>query len=217
MDLYLNTVSDLLWKYLNTLMAIEEFKDFRLVGGTSLSLQLGHRESIDIDLFTDVDYGSLDFVHLEQVLKEICPYVDSPFKGEIGFGKSFFIGEDENNAVKLDIYYTDPFVFPILEVDGIRFASTHEVAAMKFEVIVNGGRKKDFWDVHELLETFTLEDMLDFYIQRNPYGASKEEALKACLNFSIADDDLLPNCYKSKEWEFIKLDFEEEVKALLES
>jgi hypothetical protein len=51
MKLYLNTVSDHLWNALNKLMVYTAFDTFRLVGGTSLSLQLGHRESIDIDLF----------------------------------------------------------------------------------------------------------------------------------------------------------------------
>lgn len=60
MNLFRDTVSDLLWKSLLELMCIAEFDSFRLVGGTSLSLQLGHRESIDIDLFTDVGYGSID-------------------------------------------------------------------------------------------------------------------------------------------------------------
>lgn len=66
MKLYLHTVSELLWKSLIQIMTIEEFNSFRLVGGTSLSLQLGHRESIDIDLFTDAQYGSLDFDKLEK-------------------------------------------------------------------------------------------------------------------------------------------------------
>lgn len=67
MKLYLNTVSDLLWNSLKQLMSIKEFDSFRIVGGTSLSLQLGHRESVDIDLFTDAEYGSLDFNKLEEV------------------------------------------------------------------------------------------------------------------------------------------------------
>jgi hypothetical protein len=46
---------------LNDIIAEQIFNPFRLVGGTSLSLQLGHRMSIDIDLFTDADYGSIDF------------------------------------------------------------------------------------------------------------------------------------------------------------
>ncbi|REG87872.1 nucleotidyl transferase AbiEii/AbiGii toxin family protein [Winogradskyella sediminis] len=216
MPLYLNTVSDLLWESLNTLMTIEEFNSFRLVGGTSLSLQQGHRESIDIDLFTDAEYGSIDFNRLEEILNDVFPYVVTSSVGEVVFGRSYFVGEDENNALKLDIYYTDPFVFPLLEEGNIRLASNEEIAAMKFEVIANGGRKKDFWDIHELLDVFTLEQMLDFYEQRNPYGATTEELLTQCIDFSLAEDDLIPNCYKDKVWELIKLDIEEQVQNLTE-
>ncbi len=49
MNFYKNTVSDLLWETLVTLMSYEELNSFRLVGGTSLSLLLGHRVSVDID------------------------------------------------------------------------------------------------------------------------------------------------------------------------
>ena len=216
MPLHLNTVSDLLWESLNTLMTIEEFNSFRLVGGTSLSLQQGHRESIDIDLFTDAEYGSIDFNRLEEILNDVFPYVVTSSVGEVVFGRSYFVGEDENNALKLDIYYTDPFVFPLLEEGNIRLAANEEIAAMKFEVIANGGRKKDFWDIHELLDVFTLEQMLDFYEQRNPYGATREELLVQCIDFSLAEDDLTPNCYKDKVWELIKLDIEEQVQNLTE-
>jgi nucleotidyltransferase AbiEii toxin of type IV toxin-antitoxin system len=53
--LHYNTVTPLLHKVLKQLMKAKEFEDFRLVGGTSLSLQRGHRLSVDIDLFTDSD------------------------------------------------------------------------------------------------------------------------------------------------------------------
>ena len=65
MRLHLNTVTNLLWNTLQKLMSIEEFNSFRLVGGTSLSLKLGHRESVDIDLFSDSEYGSIDFLELD--------------------------------------------------------------------------------------------------------------------------------------------------------
>jgi len=80
---------------------------------------------------------------------------------------------------------------------------------MKFEVIAQGGRKKDFWDVHELLGTFTIDQMIYFYLKRNPYGYSKDELLPQIVDFSIADDEFTPNCYKDKTWEIIKLDFED--------
>ena len=113
MELYLNTVSDLLWSSLKQLMAIEEFNSFRIVGGTSLSLQLGHRESIDIDLFTDAEYDSIDFAKLEAKLIETFPYVDTTSVDLIGMGKSYFIGNNENELVKLDLFYTEPFYFSL--------------------------------------------------------------------------------------------------------
>lgn len=207
--LHLNTVSVLLWKTLNKLMSIEEFESFRMVGGTALSLQLGHRESVDIDLFTDSEYGSVDFNKLETVLKETFPYVDTISFGDVAFGKSYFIGKDENELVKLDLFYTEPFVFPCIFEGNVRLASLEEIAAMKFEVIADGGRKKDFWDIHELLESYALEEMLGFYTERNPYGYSKNELLAQITNFSIAEDDFTPNCFRGKEWEIIKLDIEE--------
>ncbi|KAA1241446.1 nucleotidyl transferase AbiEii/AbiGii toxin family protein [Aquimarina sp. RZ0] len=212
MELYLNTVSDLLWNSLKQLMSIDEFNSFRIVGGTSLSLQIGHRESIDIDLFTDAEYGSIDFTILEAKLNETFTYVDMPLVDLVGMGKSYFIGNNENELVKLDLFYTDPFVFPCILEQNVRFSSIEEVAAMKFEVIANGGRKKDFWDIHELLETYTLDEMIDFYLKRNPYGASKDEILVKVVDFSTAENDFTPNCYKEKVWELIKLDFEESVK-----
>ena len=127
-------------------------------------------------------------------------------------GKSYFIGRNENELVKLDLFYTDPFVFPCIVEQNIRFSSIEEVVAMKFEVIAQGGRKKDFWDIHELLEKYTLNDMIDFYIKGNPYGDTKKELLNQIIDFSIAEDDFTPNCFKGKVWELIKLDFEELVK-----
>lgn len=59
--LHYNTVSPLLSEVLKSLMRANEFSDFRLVGGTALSLHLGHRMSIDIDLFTNAPYGSINF------------------------------------------------------------------------------------------------------------------------------------------------------------
>jgi len=207
-ELYLNTVSDLLWSALKQLMLIEEFNSFRIVGGTSLSLQLGHRESIDIDLFTDAEYGSIDFAVLEAKLIETFPYIDTTSVDLVGMGKSYFIGNNKNELVKLDLFHTDSFVYPCIFEQNVRFSSIEEVAAMKFEIIGNGGRKKDFWDIHELLDSYTLDEMIEFYLKRYPYGYSKDELLVNVIDFSNAEDDFTPNCYREKVWELIKIDIE---------
>jgi hypothetical protein len=67
--MYWETVSPLLREVLEEMMNESLFDSFRLVGGTALSLQLGHRKSIDIDLFTAKNYGSIDFELIDKFLK----------------------------------------------------------------------------------------------------------------------------------------------------
>lgn len=135
--LHYETVSQLLHSSLHKLMQLEEFKPFKLVGGTALSLQIGHRLSVDIDLFTDEPYGSIDFNKLESVLKTNFGYVDSLEIPIIGMGKSFFIGDSPTNAIKLDVYYTDIFNYDPLILDAIRMVAIEDIIAMKMDVIPN--------------------------------------------------------------------------------
>ena len=88
MMLYYNTVNQLLRETLDLLMKAETFKDFRLVGGTALSLQLGHRESVDIDLFSDVSYGNIDFDAIDLFLNQHFQYVDFTANIPTAMGKS---------------------------------------------------------------------------------------------------------------------------------
>jgi hypothetical protein len=153
--LHYNTVNNLLKNSLLQLMSAKEFNKFRLVGGTALSLQIGHRESIDLDLFSDVDYGTIDFKGITDYLEKKFPYVDH-LAMEPAFGKSYFIGENEENTIKLDVFYTDTFIQKPLITDSIRMASLEEIIAMKVDVVQRGGRKKDFWDLHALFDSYNL-------------------------------------------------------------
>lgn len=207
--LYYKTVNNLLKEVLLQLMAAKEFENFRLVGGTSLSLQIGHRESIDIDLFSDVEYGEIDFVAIENYLEINFKYIDHLSNIIPGMGKSYLIGEDKDNSLKLDIFYTDKFIQPIYLEDTIRMASIEEIIAMKLDVVQRGGRKKDFWDLHELFEKYTISQMLDLHEQRYPYTHDSDLIIQNFTDFSIADDEFNPICFKGKYWEFIKEDIEE--------
>ncbi len=209
--LYYNTVNKSLRESLLQLMEAEEFNGFRLVGGTSLSLQIGHRESIDIDLFSDAVYGSVDFERITAYLKANFPYV-SHLDVIPAIGKSYFIGENASNAVKLDVFYTDTFIEPPLIIDTIRMATAAEIVAMKVDVIQRGGRKKDFWDLHALFNSYTIERMLELHEQRYPYSHDKALIIENFTNFSIADDDFDPICLYGKYWEFIKDDILEVIK-----
>jgi len=212
--LYYNTVNQLLKSTLNTLMQSDVLSSFRLVGGTALSLHLGHRESIDIDLFSDVDYGTLDFDEIDKYLKSTFPYVDYLSNIAPAMGKSYTIGTNAENTVKLDVFYTDSFIQHVVVEDEIRLASIEEIIAMKFDVVQRGGRKKDFWDLHELLESYNIDDMLNLHEQRYPYTHDRNLILSNLVNFEIADNDFDPICFKGKYWEFIKADFEDIIAGL---
>jgi hypothetical protein len=69
-------------------------------------LYLGNQLSADIDLFTDADYGSIDFVAIEEFLKKNFGHVDGEFGRNPGMGKSYLIGTDVHNVIKLDLYYS---------------------------------------------------------------------------------------------------------------
>lgn len=209
-SLYWNTVLPLLARCLRQIIDAEPFAPFRLVGGTALSLQLGHRHSDDIDLFTDAPYGSIDFDLLQAWLMEHFPYVDTYAFGPAGMGKAYFIGDDENKSIKLDLYYcTDPFIRPALQIDKIRMAHIEDIIAMKVDVIHRGGRMKDFWDLHELMDTYSIDTMIALHAERYPYTHDEKQIRANFLHFERADDDLKPNCLRGKHWEVIKADFME--------
>ena len=196
------------------LMQAKEFEAFRLVGGTALSLQRGHRLSVDIDLFTDAIYGSIDFVAITSFLRNNYSYVDTSDDSNIGFGKSYFVGDDGENCIKLDIFYsTENFIDPVVIIDGIRMASVEDIIAMKIDVVSRGGRKKDFWDIHELMNDYSIIHMLALHEQRHPYIHDKGLIKANFTKFENADLDFDPVCLKGKAWEVIKLDMLDFVKA----
>jgi predicted nucleotidyltransferase component of viral defense system len=182
------------------------FNDFILVGGTALSLQLGHRRSVDIDMFTPLPYGSVDWNKILNFFFQNFTYVAHNSIFPLSFGLSVFVGQSEEDCVKVDLYYTETFVFPILCIDNVRIASIPEIIAMKLDVISRTGRKKDFWDIHALIDRYTPKEMIDIFHQRYPYNDELDISSDALLNFEKADGEWNPICLLGKHWEIIKLD-----------
>ncbi len=129
MILKYQTVSPLLKDILDALMREPLFEQFRLFGGTNLSLRYGHRYSVDIGLFSDAEYQSLDFGKLEDYLKANFPYYDCLDKSDIvSFGIGYYIGNSKDDFVKVDLMYTDPYISDVEIVDGVRMASVEDIS-----------------------------------------------------------------------------------------
>lgn len=212
--LHYNTITPLLHSILADLMSADVFKNFRLVGGTALSLHRGHRMSVDIDLFTDAEYGSVDFDAIDTFLRSNYSYVDTNNYDVIGMGKCYFIGENQLNCIKLDLFYTDKFIDKTILIDGLRLASIEEIIAMKMDVILRTGRKKDFWDIHELKDNYSISEMIALHEKRYPYTHDRNSLKQKFIDFEDADGDFEPDCLRGKYWEFIKLDLIDFIKEV---
>jgi len=133
---------------IHRLMQDAHLKEFTLVGGTALSLQVGHRMSVDIDLFNKREF---DAEMLQQYLTE--KYRAENFKTGVNSVLCFI----ENVKVDL-ISHRFPDIKPMIIEEGIRMASLEDIGAMKLNAITRDGtRFKDFVDMHVLLEHRPLE------------------------------------------------------------
>ena len=207
--LHWNTVKPILKEVLTVLMQDKVFNPFRLVGGTSLSLQIGHRMSDDIDLFTDHPYESIAFGAIDNFLRKTFKYVSDLPTGPVGMGVSYLVGHTKDDTVKIDLFYTDPFIQPVLQIGLYRLATVEEIIAMKIDIVQRKARKKDFWDLDELLEKHSIDQMIALHKQRYPHGHDEKIIRENFGDFERADEDFTPICLKGKHWELIKLDFVE--------
>lgn len=191
--LHTETVQPALLELLSKIMTDPLFNKFRLVGGTSLALQIGHRQSIDIDLFGD---------------QELEEYEISDFLSQLG--KIQVLKKSKNiliynvNGIKVDfVNYKYPWLTSVISENGFRLASKEDIGAMKLNAIAGRGSKKDFIDLYFLLHEFSLKELVAFY--RNKYQDGSEFlVLKSLSYFADADSELTPLMLKEVNWEKIK-------------
>lgn len=198
------TVVPKLMELLRKLMKVEEFSNFYLVGGTSLSLQMGHRNSIDIDLFGNQNIDSDLFI---SILSD--------------FGKTEVSKSSKNilitdvSGIKVDfVNYQYKLLDESIEMEGIRMVSKKDIAAMKLNAIAGRGSKKDFIDLYYLLNEFSLKEMLDFYLQKY-FEGSEFMVVKSLTYFEEANEQPQPQMMKNSfNWEICKQKITEEVLKL---
>lgn len=153
---------------IRSLQSDKKFKDFYLAGGTALALHLGHRESIDIDLFTTKDFD----------VNSTLEYLEQEY--------AFSLQLSAKNTLKgiIDDVFVDiishkyPIIEKPVESEGIRMLSQNDIIAMKVNAIAGDGtRIKDFIDIYFLLKHHSFSDIITYYkkkySQRNDLHAIK--------------------------------------------
>ena len=182
------SVRESLWNLLKELQQSEVFENYFLVGGTALSLQLGHRMSDDLDLFTRHDINK----------DEIFDFLNKKFNGKYQIiNIQNIILQVIINEVKVDfVKYNYELIEEVKNDDGIKYLGKKDIAAMKLMAIANrGDQAKDFVDIYYLLKEISLIDMFNYYKQK--YQQNDISPIKRSL---VYFDDVTKN-----NWLAVKL------------
>lgn len=201
--LFYKAVDNTTLELLKKLQSNKAFDNLILVGGTSLALQIGHRISIDIDLFGKID---IEKIELNNLLSS--------------YGEVVEIQQTKNiniyilNGVKTDIVnYSYPWLKQPILTEGLKLAGKEDIAAMKLSAITGRGSKKDFIDMYFLLQKFSLPEMLSFYEQKYSDG-SVFMVLRSLSYFDDAEEDVMPRMLVDVSWKKVKEKIISELKKL---
>lgn len=191
--LYYKTIDQNTLELLKKLQSLSILSEMRLVGGTSLALQIGHRKSIDIDLFGKLN---VEYAILNDELKNIGQII--PLKNSKNI-HTYLI-----NNIKVDIVnYEYDWLTEETIIDSIHLADIDDIAAMKLNAIMGRGSKKDFIDLYYILKKITFEDIFNLY-NKKYHDGSVFLVLKSMVYFNDADADEMPYMMENVSWNDIK-------------
>jgi len=202
--LHFKTIEPATLGLLKSLMELPALRETRLVGGTSLALQIGHRQSIDLDLFGNLIGEEIDLKEQIYSLGEIVIIKNIPN-----------IHIWMVNGIKVDVVrYPFPWIGEMISLDNLRLAGLKDIAAMKLAAVTGRGSKKDFIDIFFLLKRFSLKEMVQWYSEKYK-DASLFLVLKSLAYFVDADSDDEPVMVKRIVWKEIKNSIDKEVNQFI--
>ncbi|HWZ21813.1 MAG TPA: nucleotidyl transferase AbiEii/AbiGii toxin family protein [Cytophagaceae bacterium] len=182
-------------------MSIQFLNNFFLVGGTALSLQIGHRKSIDLDLFSTENFD------VQEILTCLKPDLIIQDSKKI---LQLVVQEIRVDFVSLPYSLIDKLVIE----DKIRLASINDIVAMKLKAIAGRGSKKDFYDIYYLLKRFSVKEMIMLFKEKYP-DHEVFTVYKSLLYFEDADIEPEPILFEKLEWKQVKNKISIEVKSFL--
>jgi len=120
--------------------SLKRFSEFYLGGGTALALQIGHRISVDFDLFREEEISEDLLAEVERIFsqREIRPSVNN--RNEL----TIFVDDIKITFLR----YLFPSVLELVNYEGIKLLSVEEIAVTKAYTIGRRGSYKDYVDLY---------------------------------------------------------------------
>jgi predicted nucleotidyltransferase component of viral defense system len=193
---------------LKGLMQIPELNNFYLVGGTALALYFGHRRSVDIDLFSSAEFSNESLI--TPLEKKFTGFTYRNTHNPIGLFGSI-------DGIKVDFvkHHHHPLIEKPIVEDSIRLLSIPEIMAMKIAAIMKRGVKKDFWDIAELLNHYTVDDFITYYTKKYPSQQLLVSVPFALTYFIDAEESEDPVSLKGQTWNNVKKFIQQKVSGYL--
>ena len=189
-------------------MRLKALQPFSLVGGTALSLRYGHRTSVDLDFFYHEK-----FEH-DPIIKALKKEFGKGYSTESKYVRwGIFCYLDD---VKVDIVHHPHLPISDVEIiNNIRMSGDPDIVAMKLNAILGRGKKKDFWDLSELLHHYPLNDMIRFHETKFPDQNLLITIPQAITYFDDADESEDPISLKDQTWASVKKFIQQKVSDYL--
>ncbi len=201
------TLSPQTGRVLATLSQQASVKPFYLAGGTALALQLGHRESVDLDFFQAKDFS---LGEMKQSLSQLGKYtLTNEESGTI---------DGVLDEVKVTfLRYEYPLLFPLIDFQGISVADMRDIACMKLDTVSARGSRKDFVDIFFLLKQMPLVEVFELFEKKyQGIQYNRLHLLKSLTYFVDAEEDPMPKMLMDFSWEELKETLVRETTLLLQ-
>ena len=203
------------YELLKKISEVVSIKDYYMVGGTALSLQLGLRESYDFDFCVKSEFNneilldelkSIGNVEVIQNQKGTCDVLLN------GVQVSFFYYP---NKVLADFIKAE-------EIPQLNIASILDIAVMKLVAIGGRGAKKDFFDLYNIIEKCNIRsyELVNGLKQKCGENINYVNIIMGLSYFEDAEDEILSNTFVNYNWENIKkffIEFQKKVQNELEN
>ncbi len=205
--LFWNTVTENMRSILQEFSKSAVGKKFYLAGGTALSLQIGHRSSIDLDFFSPTE----DIPTIRPQLEDALSLWQSNLT-DSSWGNLVFLAKN----VRVGFYgYGFELVKPLRIENSIQLASIEDIALMKMDAILSRANRKDFYDLYFITKDISLKTLFDQARKKYPSVRDFEvQVVKRLVYFDSADHDPDPIMLKPIEWNSVKSYFVEQAKTI---
>lgn len=178
---------------------------FYLSGGTGLALHLGHRRSVDLDLFGENEFDPAELQTRLRGLESLV--IRRAARGTLHLRL--------HGVVVSFLHFPYPLLFPLAQFETLAVADPHDIAGIKVNAIAPRGNRRDFVDLYVAAKRYGLGEILRWFeatFASTPYD--RLHILKALMYFKDAEEQAMPDMLVPLEWTEVTRFFVSEVPRL---